>query len=162
MSEMNPEIGSGEARRHAGRRRAMVAGLVVSGAVAGGIIASAVSANAASTTPSAVATTQPLSAQSRGGVLGATPVRSDEKQVTGANATTLRAAALKAVPGGTVVRIETDAGDAAYEVHMTKSDGSVVTVKFDKNLAVLRVESGMGRGDPAPAGAPHDRPNGNG
>lgn len=62
------------------------------------------------------------------------------------------AAALTAVPGGTVYRIETDAGDAAYEVHMKKADGSLVTVKFGTNLTVTKVESGMGAGDPAPAG----------
>jgi hypothetical protein len=56
------------------------------------------------------------------------------------------------VPGGTVYRIETDAGDATYEAHMTKADGTEVTVKFDKNLAVTKVEAGMGAGDPAPAG----------
>ena len=61
-------------------------------------------------------------------------------------------AALKAVPGGTVYRIETDAGDGVYEVHMKKADGSLATVKFDKNLKVTKVESGMGAGDPAPAG----------
>jgi hypothetical protein len=58
----------------------------------------------------------------------------------------------KAVPGGTVYRIETDAGDGVYEAHMTKADGSLVTVKFAKNLKVTKVESGMGAGDPAPAG----------
>lgn len=55
----------------------------------------------------------------------------------------LKAAALKAVPGGTLYRVETDSGAGAYEAHMTKSDGTEVTVKFDKNLAVLGVESGM-------------------
>jgi hypothetical protein len=54
------------------------------------------------------------------------------------------------VPGATVIRVETDAGDGAYEVHLTKSDGSLATVKFDQNLAVTKVESGMGTGDPAP------------
>jgi hypothetical protein len=37
---------------------------------------------------------------------------------------------------------------------MTKADGSLVTVKFDKNLKVIKVEAGMGAGDPAPAGQP--------
>jgi uncharacterized membrane protein YkoI len=83
---------------------------------------------------------------------GAQPVRHDEKSVSSATAATLRTAALKAVPGGTVYRIETDAGDGAYEVHMKKADGSLVTVKFDKNLKVTKVESGMGAGDPGPAG----------
>ena len=82
---------------------------------------------------------------------GAQPVRPDEKSVSSATAATLRAAALKAVPGGTVYRIETDAGDGVYEAHMKKADGSLVTVKFDKNLKVTKVESGMGAGDPGPA-----------
>ncbi len=82
---------------------------------------------------------------------GAEPVRPDEKRVSSGTAATLRAAALKAVPGGTVYRIETDAGDGVYEVHMTKAGGSLVTVKFDKNLKVMKVESGMGAGDPAHA-----------
>ena len=68
-----------------------------------------------------------------------------EKLVTGTDLTTLKTAALKAVPGGTIVRVETDSGDATYEAHMTKADGSLVTVKFDKNLAVTSVEDGMGK-----------------
>ncbi len=76
---------------------------------------------------------------------GATPVRPDEKNVSSSQAATLRAAALQHVPGGTVIRIETDSGDAAYEVHMSKADGSLVTVKFDKALKFVAVEPGMGR-----------------
>ena len=34
---------------------------------------------------------------------------------------------------------------------MTKADGSLVTVTFDKNLTVTKVESGMGAGDSRPA-----------
>jgi uncharacterized membrane protein YkoI len=74
--------------------------------------------------------------------------------VSSADSATLTAAALKAVPGATVYRVETDAGDAAYEVHLTKSDGSLATVKFDSNLTVTKVETGMGQGDPAPQGRP--------
>ena len=85
---------------------------------------------------------------------GSKPVRSDEKAVDSATAATLKAAALKSVPGGTVIRVETDAGDGAYEAHVRKSDGTLVTVKFDKTLKVIKVESGMGLGDPAPAGRP--------
>jgi hypothetical protein len=51
-----------------------------------------------------------------------------------------------------VYRIETDAGDGAYEVHMKRADGSLVTVKFDTNLKVTKLETGMGAGDPVPAG----------
>jgi hypothetical protein len=81
---------------------------------------------------------------------GSTPVRSDEKSLTASLTAKLKAAALKAVSGGTVYRIESDAGDGTYEAHMTKADGSLVTVKFDKNGNVTKVESGMGTGDPAP------------
>ena len=79
---------------------------------------------------------------------GAESVRPDEQAVSGSTLTTLKAKALEAVPGGTVVRVETDAGDGAYEAHMTKADGTVVTVKFDKNLSVIEVQDGMGTGDP--------------
>lgn len=69
----------------------------------------------------------------------------DEESVTAAQTATLRAAALKQVPGGTVDRVESDSGDAAYEVHMTNAGGKRVTVKFDKNLAFVAVEDGMGK-----------------
>lgn len=70
---------------------------------------------------------------------------SGETAVTGAKATTLKDAALKQVPGATVDEVTTDSGDAAYEVHLTKSDGTDVTVKFDKNLKFVNVESGRGK-----------------
>jgi hypothetical protein len=142
------------------RRRASAAALLGAGAVAGGILAGTIGASAASggstgtsATPSTTSTTTappgaPANARS------ATPVRSDEKQVTGALAATLKANALAAVPGGTVYRIETDAGDGVYEAHMTKADGSLVTVKFDKAGKVTKVEDGMGTGDPGGHGGP--------
>ena len=142
---------------HTGRRSKLwagAAGLLAAGAIGGGILASALTASASGSASQAAASTVSSSAGEgrMPGPGGAQPVRSDENSVRGATAATLRAAALKAVPGGTVYRIETDAGDGAYEVHMKKADGSLVTVKFDKNLTVTKVESGMGAGDPAPAG----------
>ena len=54
----------------------------------------------------------------------------------------LSAAALVKVSGGTIVRVETDAdGNAAYEAHMTKSDGTPVTVYVDKQYNVVSVET---------------------
>jgi hypothetical protein len=48
------------------------------------------------------------------------------------------------VPGGTIVRVETDAdGNAAYEAHMVKADGTPVTVYVDKAFNVVSVQSGM-------------------
>jgi uncharacterized membrane protein YkoI len=70
---------------------------------------------------------------------------SGETAVTGTKAATLKAAALKQVPGATVDAVTTDSGDAAYEVHLTKADGTEVTAKFDKNLAFVAVEDGRGK-----------------
>lgn len=36
----------------------------------------------------------------------------------------MEAAALEAVPGGTIIRVETDNEGSAYEAHVQKSDGS--------------------------------------
>jgi hypothetical protein len=151
-------------------KKAGAVGLLAAGAVAGGILAGTLSAgaatpNATTSSPAASATPGPgtpgqgapgAGAPGRGGGPGpggAQPMRSDEKLVTGSDLSTLTAAALKAVPGGTVIRVETDAGDGVYEAHVKKADGSCVTVKFDKDLKVIKVEAGMGLGDPHGAGA---------
>jgi hypothetical protein len=141
---------------HRGRRTAMIVGLLAAGGIGGAVLAGTLSASAAndSSTSSAQtsaygsATAPPAGAPAGG--RGANPVRSDEKSLSSDLTATLKAAALKAVPGATVYRVESDAGDGTYEAHMTKADGSLVTVKFDKNLAVTKVEEGMGTGDPAP------------
>lgn len=138
-------------------RLAGMAGLIAAGAVAGGVLASTAGASAATTSTSAAPSTSSTAAPANPAApssQSSTPVRSDEKAVSDAVAATLKAKALAAVPGGTVYRVETDAGDGTYEAHMTKADGSLVTVKFDASLNVKSVETGMGQGDPAPAGAP--------
>lgn len=65
-----------------------------------------------------------------------------ETVLTGDDLSKATAAAEAAVPGGTVERAETDAEGAAFEVHMTKSDGSEVTVKLDASFNVTGTESG--------------------
>jgi hypothetical protein len=140
-----------------GISRLQTIGLATGGVLVGAALLGATAANAASsTTPSTTSSTSASSSTTttppafdKG---GATPVRSDEKSVSTAETATLTAAALKAVPGATVFRVETDAGDAAFEVHLTKADGTLATVKFDKSLAVVTLETGMGQGDPAPTG----------
>jgi hypothetical protein len=137
------------------KRQAGAVGLLAAGVISGGVLASALTASATSTSAAGGSTASPAGSGGAAGTPGpggAQPARSGEKILPSATAATLRAAALKAVPGGAVYRIETDAGDGAYEAHMTKADGSLVTVKFDKNLKVTKVESGMGAGDPGPAG----------
>jgi hypothetical protein len=52
------------------------------------------------------------------------------------------------VPGGTIIRVETDAdGHAAYEAHMVKADGTPVTVYVNQQFQVVSMKSGM----PGPA-----------
>lgn len=69
-----------------------------------------------------------------------------ETLLTGATADDVTAAAEKAVPGATVIRVETDSGGAAYEAHMQRVDGTYVTVTFDKDLTVLGTDDGFGPG----------------
>src|SRR5262245_44366443 len=74
---------------------------------------------------------------------GLPPQRHDETLLTGDTAAKVRAAALAKVSGGTVDRVETDAdGNAAYEAHMTRSDGSRVTVYVNKAFEVVGVANG--------------------
>jgi hypothetical protein len=54
----------------------------------------------------------------------------------------VKAVALAKVSGGTIVRVETNAdGNAAYEAHMTKSDGTPLTVYVDKDFNFVSVET---------------------
>ena len=123
------------------RRLAGMGALLGAGALAGGIAAGTLSASAAST---GTATTP--AATSQAPVDGPASVRQGETALTGADADKAKAAALAAVSGGTVFRVETDADGDAYEAHMTKADGSHVTVKFDKDFTVTAVQAGMGAG----------------
>jgi hypothetical protein len=132
-------------------------GLLLAGGIAGGALAATSSASAADSTASTLAA--PLTAPAATGpgrpADTATPVRAGEKALTGTDLATAKAAALKAVPGGTVFRVETDADGATYEAHMTKADGTHVTVKFDKSFGVTAIQTGMGAGGPGgPGGGP--------
>ena len=83
------------------------------------------------------------------------PQRSDETLLTGDTASKVRAAAVAKEPNATVSRVETDAdGHAAYEVHMVRSDGTLVTVYVDKQFEVVGVDTGTA----GPAGQPSNRP----
>jgi hypothetical protein len=116
-----------------------LAALAVAIGIAGGSygIASAASGSSSSSSSNTATATQPAaSSQPWGGQ------RSDETLLTGDAESQVQAAALAKVPGGTIIRVETDAdGHAAYEAHMTKSDGTRVTVYVDKSYNVVGVES---------------------
>jgi hypothetical protein len=77
------------------------------------------------------------------GPAGLPAQRADETLLTGDTAAQVRKAALAKVSGGTIERVETDAdGNAAYEAHMVRSDGTRVTVYVDKSFDVVSVKSG--------------------
>lgn len=69
-----------------------------------------------------------------------------ETLLTGTTAEKVKAAALAAVPGGTIIRMETDSAGSPYEAHVTKSDGTQVTVKIDTSFKVTTTEQGFGGG----------------
>ena len=69
-----------------------------------------------------------------------------ETLLTGDTAAKVTAAAKTALPGATVIRVETDSGGAVYEAHMQKADGTRVTLKFDSNFKVTATEDGFGSG----------------
>jgi hypothetical protein len=93
--------------------------------------ASSVAAQAVAAAPSAPSAQNPWGGQ-----------RSDETLLTGDTASKVEAAARAKVPNGTIVRVETDAdGNAAYEAHMTKADGTPVTVYVNNQFEVVSVES---------------------
>lgn len=149
---------------------ALAAGLAVGAAgVAGAATGSGSSSSSDSSGASASApagpgygqapTGQPPSGQAPSGAQdpSAMPNGPGETLLTGDTAEKVKAAALEAVPGATVIRVETDSGDAEYEAHLEKSDGSFVTVLFDSNFEVTGTEDGFG---PGPQGQPGQPPRG--
>jgi hypothetical protein len=128
------------------RRRNGLARIGAAAAIAIGLgigsygIASA--ANGSSTTSTPAATNPAPGAPP--GPSGGAPwghQRSDETLLTGDALAKVTAIAKAKVNGGTVVRVETDAdGVAAYEAHMTKADGSPVTVYVDRDFNFVSVQ----------------------
>jgi hypothetical protein len=140
----------GTTRNERRLHKAVVVGAIAVGLAAGSYgIASAASGGSGtgSSSSSGAATTQPSqpSAPPGPGTGGGQPwggQRSDETLLTGDAAAKVEAAAEARVSGGTVVRVETDAdGHAKYEAHMTKADGTPVTVYVNEQFDVVAVES---------------------
>jgi hypothetical protein len=125
--------------------RAVVAAAIAVGIAAGSYgIASAANGSSSSSSSSSSGTAQTVAASSSAPNASAPwgGQRSDETLLTGDAASKVEKAALAKVPNGTIVRVETDAdGNAAYEAHMTKTDGTPVTVYVDKEFNVVSVES---------------------
>jgi hypothetical protein len=116
--------------------RVLATGAIAAGLAAGSYgVASAASSSGSSTAAGSAPAAAPQ---------GWGRQRSDETLLTGETAAKVQAAAVARVSGATVSRVETDAdGHAAYEVHMIRSDGTLVTVYVDKTFQVVGVEDGM-------------------
>jgi hypothetical protein len=115
--------------------RALVAAGVVIG-VGGGRygLASAANGSSSSTTNAQSTPAAPSAHAPWGGQ------RPDETPLTGDALAKVTAAAQAKVPGGSIVRVETDAdGHAKYEAHMTKADGTPVTVYVNADFDVVSV-----------------------
>jgi hypothetical protein len=124
-------------RRWFPSRLAVVAAIVAGIAVGSYGIASAASGSGSGTSTASSSSGAP-SAQRPWGLQ-----RSDETALAGEALAKVTALAKAKVPGGTVVRVETDAdGNAAYEAHMVKADGTPVTVYVSKAFEVVSVQSG--------------------
>lgn len=130
------------------RSRARLAAGIVAGAAAialgtAGIAAAASGSSSTTTTPSGTAPAAPQGAPQDPAKLSHGP---GETILTGATAAKVTAAAKAALPGATVIRVETDSAGSPYEAHLRKADGSEVTLKISKDFKVTATEQGFGKG----------------
>ena len=134
-------------RRWLPPRLAVTAAIVAGVAVGSYGIATAASGSGSGSSSNSAAPSRAAAATNAQRPWG--PQRSDETPLTGDALAKVTALAKAKVPGGTIVRVETDAdGNAAYEAHMVKADGTPVTLYVDKAFNVVSVQTGM-RGPPA-------------
>jgi hypothetical protein len=118
----------------------MLGATLTGGAIGASFLGGTASAQTSTSSSSSTATAPAQPDPSKGGhsANGIT-----EALLTGDTATSVSAAAQAAVPDATIDRVENDAEGATYEAHMTKSDGSRVTVKVNADFSVASVEDGM-------------------
>ena len=134
-------------------RKALLGGAVLASTIGGGVVGAAFlngTATAADTSSTTEVTAAPAAGTQQAPPANVDPSKGGhtangitETLLTGDEAEKVKAAALEAVPGATVLRVETDAEGAKYEAHLKKSDGSQVTVKLDESFKVTSTEDGM-------------------
>jgi hypothetical protein len=137
-----------EERARPRRRRLASAGLVAGGLLIGAVLAGSQIASAQSATTSASAAAPTANQRPDPATVTHGP---GETLLTDGTASKVKAAALAAVPGGTIIRVETDSAGSPYEAHVRTSDGSIVTVKIDNDFKVTDTVSGFGAGGPTPS-----------
>lgn len=140
--------------------------LVTSGLAAGTVLGTAGIASAATNTQAGAATNTSTGTSGSTAPPATTPSADPqgnpatmthgpgESLLTGTQLQQATSAATAAVPGATPIRAETNSsGGYPYEVHLSKSDGTDVTVELDSNFKVITTISGFGSG-PAGGQAP--------
>jgi uncharacterized membrane protein YkoI len=142
-------------------RKVLLGSALAGSALVGGAIGASLLGTAGAQTPDSSTSTTAAASTSKDATANTTTADNDgdhgggqggphqangitEAALTGSDLTKATDAAKAAVPGGTVERAETDAEGAAYEVHMTKADGSDVTVKLDSSFKVTDTLAGRG------------------
>ena len=79
----------------------------------------------------------------KGGHIGKNGAK--EVLLSGESDAKARVAALAAVPGGTILRVESDAEGSVYKAHMKNPVGTPVTVKMDAHFKVIGIEQQLGQ-----------------
>ena len=125
---------------------AALTGAAVGGAAVAGAATS--HSGAASTTVSG----KPSPAQANMPAPGTAAHEDAEKPVTGDAAEKAKAAAVKAVGGGTAGDVTTDYFGNGYEVTVTEADGSKVEIHLNSSFEVMAHPGGPG-GPPPPSGS---------
>ena len=152
-------------RRPRNARRILVTGALATGSLLGAAgIASAVTSSPTTATSGSSSTAAPAAgtgtppAGARQGNPATMTHGPGETLLTGTQLEQAKAAATAAVPGATVIRAETNSsGGYPYEVHLSKTDGTDVTVELDSGFKVITTISGFGAGPSGgqpPAGTP--------
>ena len=134
-------------------RRTAIAATLLGATVAGGAVGAAIVGNPASaqtsttTAPSATAPADPSTgAAPAQGTPPSGPHQANGKTealLTGDDLAKVTAAVQAKEPGATIIRAETDADGDVYEAHITKSDGTQATIKFDADFNVTSEQAGM-------------------
>ena len=118
---------------------AALGGAAIAGAATSGTSSSTSAAASASTSaPSGVPANAPDPATVSHGP--------GETLLTGTTAEQVKSAALAAVPGATIIRVETDSAGSPYEAHITTADGTQETLKIDASFKVTATQQGFGAG----------------
>jgi hypothetical protein len=153
------EKGSGSTMKNTAATWLKTGAVGLAGLVAGGVLAATLSANAEDagagrTAQGSGSGSPPIN--DRGNRDLSQPQRDDEQLLRGDTLAKVKEAALATYPDATVVRIESDS-DGVYEAHLTKADGTPVTVEVDKSFAVSGEEA-MGHGGHGGFGGPAGPP----